>query len=81
MKSKTRNLLVYKYEFWDEKSRSMRASETYATLDAIVKGGVIPLIESGMVAKRCGIYHELVESPCTAVKAVAKDVEAQPKKK
>ncbi len=61
LKTKTRHLLVYRYEFWDEKAHSMRTSETYATLDAIVKGSGIPLIETGMVAPRCGVYHELVE--------------------
>ena len=61
MKTKTRNLLVYRYEFWDEERQSMRTSETYATLDAIVKGLGIPLLDTGMVAPRCGVYHELVE--------------------
>lgn len=61
MKTKTRNLLVYRYEFWDEQAQAMRASETYATLDAIVKGLGIPLLDTGMVARRSGVYHELVE--------------------
>ena len=61
MKTKTSNLLVYQYEFWDEKQQCMRTSETYATLDAIVKGLGIPLLDTGRVARRSGIYHELVE--------------------
>ena len=58
---KTRNLLIYRYEFWDEGKQAMRASETYATLDAILKGLGIPLLDTGKVAPRAGIYHELVE--------------------
>jgi hypothetical protein len=56
MNTQTRNMLVYRYEFWDEKRGMIRESDTFATLDAI-----IPLMHSGKVVPRCGVYHELVE--------------------
>ena len=60
MNTKTRNMLVYRYEFWDEKRGMIRESDTFATLDAILQGLGIPLIHTGKVVPRCGIYHELV---------------------
>jgi hypothetical protein len=61
MKTKTKHLLVYRYEFWDDRQQQIRASETYATLDAILGGLGIPLMHTGKVVPRCGVYHELVE--------------------
>jgi hypothetical protein len=61
MKTKTKNLLVYRYEFFDERQQKIRTSETYATLDAILAGLGIPLMDSAKVVQRCAVYHELVE--------------------
>jgi hypothetical protein len=61
MKTTTTNLLVYRYEFWDEKSQSTRASETYATLDAILRGTGIPLLHTAKAVMRSRIYHDLLE--------------------
>ena len=58
---KTRNLLVYRYEFWDRKTQSTRASETYATLDAILRGLGIPLLHTAKTVPRSRIYLELLE--------------------
>jgi hypothetical protein len=57
---KTKNLLVYRYEYWDQAKGLMRTSDTYATVDAILKGLGIPLLYSGKVVSRVAIYHELV---------------------
>ena len=56
---KTRHLLVYRYEFWDEKRNSMRESETYATLDAILNGMGLPLLYTAKVVPRAGVFREL----------------------
>ena len=60
LKTKTKNMLVYRYEYWDEKANTMVASDTYATLDAILGGLGIPLLYTAKVVPRSGIYHELV---------------------
>jgi len=60
MQKKTRNLLVYKYEYWDEKSNSLRISDTYASFDAIMKGLGVPLLDTAKVAPNTGIFHELI---------------------
>ena len=52
---------MFRYEFWDTGHRRRRASKTYATLDAILKGGCIPLRDTATLVDRCGIYSELVE--------------------
>jgi hypothetical protein len=57
---RTKNLMVYQYEFWDEARMMMRTSDTYATLDAIMKGLGIPLLYTGKVVPRVAIFHELV---------------------
>lgn len=57
---KTMNLLVYQYEYWDDERNLMATSNTYATLDAILGGLGIPLLYTGKVVPRAGIYHELV---------------------
>jgi len=62
MKTKTTNLLVYRYEFWDEKSQSTLESKTYATLDAILRGTGIPLLHTGKAVARSRIYHDLLEA-------------------
>ena len=61
MKTKTGTLLVYRYEFWDRKTQSTRASETYATLDAILKGFCIPLLHTAKAVARSRIYQDLLE--------------------
>jgi len=55
---KTKHLLVYRYEFWDEKRRQMRESQTYATLDAILGGMGIPLLYTAKVVPRAGVFRE-----------------------
>ncbi len=57
---KTNHLMVYRYEYWDEARNLMRTSDTYATLDAIVKGLGIPLLYTGKVVPHVPIFHELV---------------------
>ena len=60
-------MLVYRYEYWDEKTNSLRISETHATFDAIMKGLGVPLLDTAMVAPNTGIFHELIgELPATA---------------
>ena len=61
MKTTTKNLLVYRYEFWDEKTQTTRTSETYATLDAILRGQSIPLLHTAKPVPRSRIYLELLE--------------------
>ena len=61
MKTTTSNLLVYRYEFWDEKAQLTRASETFATLDAILRGMGIPLLHTAKAVARSRIYLELLE--------------------
>lgn len=58
---KTNNLLVYRYEFWDVQSGKVRASDTYATLDAIFNGLGTPLMHTAKVVGRSRIYGELLE--------------------
>jgi len=62
MKTKTRNLLVYRYEFWDEQRQSMRTSETYATLDAILKGLGIPLLDTTQIHARAIIEFAMAQA-------------------
>jgi hypothetical protein len=57
---KTKNLMVYRYEYWDDARSFMRTSDSYATLDAIMKGLGIPLLYTGKVVPRVPIFHELV---------------------
>lgn len=57
---KTKILMVYRYEYWDEPRNIMRTSDTYATLDAIMKGLGIPLLYTGKVVPRVAVFHELV---------------------
>jgi hypothetical protein len=57
---KSKNLLVYRYEFWDEKRKLMRESDTYATLDAILRGVGIPLLYTAKVVPHVALFHELV---------------------
>jgi hypothetical protein len=59
---KTKHLLVYRYEVWDVQEGKVRASDTYATLDAIFKGLGTPLMDTAKVVVRSRIYHELVET-------------------
>ena len=56
-------MLVYRYEFWDERRGMIRESDTFETLDAILQGLGIPLMHSGKVVPCCGVYRELVEAP------------------
>ncbi len=46
---KTRNLLVYRYKFWDAASKEVRVSETFSTFDAIVRGLGMPLLDTAKV--------------------------------
>ena len=57
---KTKNLMVYRYEYWDEARAIMCTSDTFATLDAIMKGLGIPLLYTGKVVPRVAVFHELV---------------------
>jgi hypothetical protein len=57
---KTKNLMVYRYEYWDVHSNSTRISETYATLDTIMKGMGIPLLPTGKIMPRAGVFHEWI---------------------
>lgn len=57
---KTKHMLVYKYEFWDEAANKMRISEAYATFDAIMNGLGVPLLDTAMVAPNTEIFHELI---------------------
>jgi hypothetical protein len=57
---KTKILMVYRYEFWDDARGIMRTSDTYATLDAIMKGLGIPLLYTGKVVPRVAVFHELI---------------------
>jgi hypothetical protein len=52
--------MVYQYEYWDEASMMMRTSDTYATLDAIMKGLGIPLLYTGKIVPRVAIFQQLV---------------------
>jgi len=56
---KTKILMVYRYEFWDDARGIMRTSDTYATLDAIMKGLGIPLLYTGKIVPRVAVFHEL----------------------
>jgi len=53
-------MLVYKYEYWDAATNTLRVSETHATFDAILKGLGVPLLETAMVAPNARIFHELI---------------------
>ena len=53
-------MLVYRYEYWDEKTNSLRISEAHATFDAIMKGLGVPLLDTAMVAPNTEIFHELL---------------------
>jgi hypothetical protein len=53
-------MLVYKYEYWDEKTNSLRVSDTHATFDAIMKGLGVPLLHTALIAPNTEIFHELV---------------------
>lgn len=53
-------MLVYKYEYWDEKTNTLRISDTHATFDAIIKGLGVPLLDTAMIAPNTGIFHELI---------------------
>jgi len=57
---KTKHMLVYKYEYWDEKTGTLRISDTHATFDAIMKGLGVPLLDTAMVAPNTEIFHELI---------------------
>ena len=57
---KTKILMVYRYEYWDEARAIMRTSDTFATLDAIMKGLGIPLLYTGKVVPRVALFHELI---------------------
>ena len=53
-------MLVYKYEYWDEKSNTLRISDTHASFDAIMRGLGVPLLDTAMVAPNTGVFHELI---------------------
>jgi hypothetical protein len=53
-------MLVYKYEYWDEKTNTLRISDTHATFDAIIKGLGVPLLDTAMIAPNTGIFRELI---------------------
>jgi len=57
---KTKHMLVYKYEYWDEKTGTLRTSDTHATFDAIMNGLGVPLLDTAMVAPNTEIFHELI---------------------
>jgi hypothetical protein len=41
-------ILVYRYSYWDEQTRSFRSSDSFATLDVIMLGLGKPIPESGI---------------------------------
>ena len=53
-------MLVYRYEYWDESTNSLRISDTHATFDAIIKGLGVPLLDTAKVAPNTEIFHELI---------------------
>jgi hypothetical protein len=53
-------MLVYKYEYWDDATNTLRTSNTHATFDAIMNGLGVPLLETAMVAPHTEIFHELI---------------------
>ncbi len=57
---KTKHMLVYKYEYWDEKTNTLRISDTHATFDAIIKGLGVPLLDTAKIAPNTEIFHELI---------------------
>jgi len=50
--ARTRHLLVYRYEYWDERSARVLISERFATLDSIKKGLGIPLLHTAKIVPR-----------------------------
>jgi hypothetical protein len=56
-------MLVYKYEYWDEVTNTLRISDTHATFDAIMKGLGVPLLGTAMVAPHTEIFRELIPCP------------------
>jgi hypothetical protein len=60
MKRKSKHMLVYQYEYWDEASNTLRISDTHATFDAIMKGLGVPLLQTAKVAPNTEIFHELI---------------------
>jgi hypothetical protein len=55
---RTNHLLVYRYEYWDERSSSVRTSERYATLDSIKKRLAVPLLYTAKVVPREELVNE-----------------------
>jgi hypothetical protein len=53
-------MLVYKYEYWDDKTNTLRISDTHATFDAIIKGLGVPLLDTAKIAPNTEIFHELI---------------------
>jgi hypothetical protein len=57
---KTKNILVYRYEYWDVATGSARVSESFATFDAILRGFARPIPATAKMVVNTGIFHELV---------------------
>jgi hypothetical protein len=55
---RTSHLLVYRYEYWDERSSAVRTSERYATLDSIRKRLAVPLLDTAKVIPREELVNE-----------------------
>ena len=56
--ARTHHLLVYRYEYWDERSGRVLTSERFATLDSIKKGLGIPLLYTAKIVPRERIVNE-----------------------
>ena len=55
---RTHHLLVYRYEYWDERTSAVRVSDRYATLDSIKKRLAIPLLDTAKVVPREQLVNE-----------------------
>ena len=61
MKTKTNNLVVYRFEYWSEHREQLMVSEKYATLDSILKGLGVPLLDSAKVVPREALVNHLAD--------------------
>jgi hypothetical protein len=62
--TKTRHILVYRYEYWDASAKRLRMSDAFATFDAILKGFATPLLGTAKVAPNAEIFRELAGTVC-----------------
>ena len=61
MKTKTNNLVVYRFEYWSEHREQLMVSEKYATLDSILKGLGVPLLDTAKVVSRDALVNQFAE--------------------